>query len=122
MAKRTATKRKLAKRTLTKRKVAKRAPPKVIKRAARSPAAPKRGWSVAEPVPALDLFSVLPTPDSSATSDDTALHDLFQQQTMAMLERSDLDEEQKQSILVAMNCPCCGGSGLSFTMKLKRKR
>ena len=38
-----------------------------------------------------------------------------------MLDRSDLDEEQKQSILVAMNCPCCGGSGLSFTMKLKRE-
>ena len=38
-----------------------------------------------------------------------------------MLDRSDLSEEQKQSILVAMNCPCCGGSGLSFTMKLKRK-
>ena len=40
---------------------------------------------------------------------------------MEMLDRSDLSEEQKQSILVAMNCPCCGGSGLSFTMKLKRK-
>jgi hypothetical protein len=53
---------------------------------------------------------------------DFPLHDLFQQQTMAMLDRSDLSEEQKQSILVAMNCPCCGGSGLSFTMKLKRKK
>ena len=57
-----------------------------------------------------------------ATPGDVSLHDLFQQQTMAMLDRSDLSEEQKQSILVAMNCPCCGGSGLSFTMKLKRKR
>ena len=53
---------------------------------------------------------------------DQSLHDLFQQQTMEMLERSDLSEEQRQSILVAMNCPCCGGSGLSFTMKLKRKK
>ena len=57
----------------------------------------------------------------TATSDQS-LHDLFQQQTMDMLDRSDLSEEQKQSILVAMNCPCCGGSGLSFTMKLKRKK
>ena len=56
------------------------------------------------------------------TSGDFSLHDLFQQQTMAMLDRSDLSEEQKQSILVAMNCPCCGGSGLSFTMKLKQKK
>jgi hypothetical protein len=53
---------------------------------------------------------------------DGSLHDLFQQQTLEMLERSDLSEEQRQSILVAMNCPCCGGSGLSFTMKLKRKK
>ena len=43
---------------------------------------------------------------------------------MAMLDRSDLNEEQKQSICLVgrMNCPCCGGSGLSFTMKLKRKK
>jgi len=53
---------------------------------------------------------------------DASLHELFQRQTRAMLDRSDLDEEQKQSILVAMNCPCCGGSGLSFSMRLKRRR
>jgi len=53
---------------------------------------------------------------------DASLHELFQRQTMEMLDCSDLSEEEKQSILVAMNCPCCGGSGLSFTMKLKRKR
>ena len=53
---------------------------------------------------------------------DASLHELFQQQTMDMLDRSDLSEEQKQSILVAMNCPCCGGSGLSFTMTLKPKK
>ena len=48
------------------------------------------------------------------------LHDLFEQQTRAMLDRSDLDEEQKQHILVAMNCPCCGAGGMSYTAKLKR--
>ena len=63
-----------------------------------------------------------PLDENPAASGDFSLHDLFQQQTMAMLDRSDLSEEQKQSILVAMNCPCCGGSGLSFTMKLKRKK
>jgi hypothetical protein len=109
----------MAKRASAKRKAAKR---KVAKRIARAPTTPKRGWSVAEAVPALDLFDAMPAPSSSGASDDASLHDLFQQQTMAMLDRSDLDEEQKQSILVAMNCPCCGGSGLSFTMKLKRKR
>jgi len=69
------------------------------------------------------MFEVMPVPDdSAAATSDFSLHDLFQQQTMAMLDRSDLSEEQKQSILVAMNCPCCGGSGLSFTTKLKRKK
>jgi hypothetical protein len=111
----------MAKRAGAKRKVTKR---KAAKRTARSSTAPKRGWSVAESVPALDLFDAMPAPGGAMAdaSDDASLHDLFQQQTMAMLDRSDLDEEQKQSILVAMNCPCCGGSGLSFTMKLKRKR
>ena len=51
----------------------------------------------------------MPVLESAPAAGDFSLHDLFQQQTMAMLDRSDLDEEQKQSILVAMNCPCCGG-------------
>jgi hypothetical protein len=38
-----------------------------------------------------------------------------------MLDRSDLDDEQKQSILVAMSCPCCGAGGPSFSIKLKRR-
>jgi hypothetical protein len=50
-----------------------------------------------------------------------SLHDLFAQQTREILDNSDLDEEQKQSILVAM-CPCCGGGTGSFTFKLKPRR
>ena len=86
------------------------------KRKKRAPAAAKQ--------PTLDqLFETsFPPVESAPAISDASLHDLFQQQTMEMLERSDLSEEQKQSILVAMNCPCCGGSGLSFTMKLKRKK
>ncbi len=49
-----------------------------------------------------------------------SLHDLFEQQTRQMLDRTDLDEEQKQNILVALNCPCCGAGGMSYTAKLKR--
>jgi hypothetical protein len=49
-----------------------------------------------------------------------SLHELFQQQTRQMLDRTDLDEEQKQNILIAMSCPCCGAGGMSFTAKLKR--
>ena len=97
----------MAKRTATRRKAA--------KRTAAKPAA-------AEQSPVIDPFDTVPVLESAPAAGEFSLHDLFQQQTMDMLDRSDLDEEQKQSILVAMNCPCCGGSGLSFTMKLKRKK
>jgi hypothetical protein len=49
-----------------------------------------------------------------------SLHELFEQQARDMLDRADIDEEQKQSILVAMACPCCGGGGMSYSVKLKR--
>jgi hypothetical protein len=48
------------------------------------------------------------------------LHELFGQQTRQLLDRSDLDEEQKQNILLAMSCPCCGAGAMSYTVKLKR--
>lgn len=50
-----------------------------------------------------------------------ALHDLFQKQVMQALEQSDLDEDAKQTILVALNCPCCGAGGMNYTAKIKRK-
>jgi hypothetical protein len=115
VAKPTAAKHKVTKRKVTKRKKRKAAARKVRKRAAAKPAA-------AERTPAIDPFEIVPVLESSPAAGEFSLHELFQEQTMAMLERSDLDEEQKQGILVAMNCPCCGGSGLSFTVKLKRKR
>ena len=49
-----------------------------------------------------------------------SLHDLFAKQTTRLLKRADLDEEQKQNILVAMSCPCCGAGAMSFTAKLRR--
>jgi len=94
------------------------------KRSVAKKTAKKRKKPTAAKQPTLDqLFeTALPPLESAPAIGDASLHDLFQQQTMDMLDRSDLSEEQKQSILVAMNCPCCGGSGLSFTMKLKRKK
>ena len=59
--------------------------------------------------------------DDEVSANRASLHELFAQQTKAMLDRTDLDEEQKQSILVAMSCPCCGAGGLSFTAKIRRK-
>jgi hypothetical protein len=66
-----------------------------------------------------------PPPDAALVPDDQilasnlTLHELFQKQTAVMLERADLSEEQKQSILIAMSCPCCGAGGFSFTAKLR---
>ncbi len=51
---------------------------------------------------------------------DLSLHQLFEQQARQMLDRSDLSEAQKQSILLAMSCPCCGAGAMSYTVKLKR--
>jgi hypothetical protein len=58
-------------------------------------------------------------PEQRVMASDLTLHQLFQQQTSAMLDRADLSEEQKQSILIGMSCPCCGAGGFSFTAKLK---
>jgi hypothetical protein len=63
-----------------------------------------------------------PAGDDQIFASNLTLHELFQQQTSVMLERSDLDDEQKQSILIAMSCPCCGAGGMSFTAKLKKGR
>jgi hypothetical protein len=60
-------------------------------------------------------------PISEIEASNLLLHQLFEQQTAEMLDRADLDEEQRQSILLAMSCPCCGGGGPSFSFKLKRR-
>jgi hypothetical protein len=59
-------------------------------------------------------------PDDRVLVSNQTLHQLFAQQTARMLERADLSEEQKQSLLIGMSCPCCGAGGFSFTAKLKR--
>jgi hypothetical protein len=87
----------------------------------RKPSRSRRAASVRDAAP----VHAEPAP-SEARSDDavaqsvSSLHELFQQQTRAMLERSDLDEEQKQNILIAMSCPCCAAGAMSYTVKLKR--
>jgi hypothetical protein len=53
---------------------------------------------------------------------DAPLHELFQKQVAEVLEKSDLDEEGKQAILVAMNCPCCGAGAMNYTAPLNRKK
>jgi hypothetical protein len=70
-----------------------------------------------------------PAPERRIAEDQTTderisysapLHELFEQLTRQMLDRADLDEEQRQNILIAMSCPCCGAGAMSYTVKLKR--
>ena len=61
-----------------------------------------------------------PQSDPQISSSTLSLHELFEQQARQLLDRADLDEEQKQNILVAMSCPCCGAGAMSYTAKLKR--
>jgi hypothetical protein len=74
----------------------------------------------ASPAPAPKKSAADPLPDDQISYSSLSLHDLFEQQTRQMLDRTDLDEEQKQNILVAMSCPCCGAGAMSYTVKLKR--
>jgi len=69
--------------------------------------------------------AIKPTQRDTAADEQFAysgnsLHQLFEQQTRQMLDRTDLDEEHKQGILAAMSCPCCGAGAMSYTVKLKR--
>jgi hypothetical protein len=59
-------------------------------------------------------------PDGRIVTTNLSLHQLFEQQAARMLDRADLSEEQKQSILIGLTCPCCGAGGFSFTAKLRR--
>lgn len=59
-------------------------------------------------------------PDDRIVTTNLSLHQLFEQQASRMLDCADLTEEQKQSILIGLSCPCCGAGGFSFTAKLRR--
>lgn len=50
---------------------------------------------------------------------DQALHELFREQAAAVLNDTDIGEEEKQSILLAMTCPCCGAGTMSLSVKLR---
>ena len=87
----------------------------------KSKPAPKSAKRAKPAKPAADQIpSVPPDTDAQILASTLTLHELFQQQTTAMLDRADLTDEQKQSLLIAMSCPCCGAGGFSFTAKLRR--
>ena len=79
---------------------------------------PKRKPAKPDERPADELSALA---QDQVTTSSLSLHELFAQQTHSMLDRTDLDDEAKQNILIAMSCPCCGAGGMSFTAKLKRE-
>ena len=59
--------------------------------------------------------------DDAVIASNFSLHQLFDSQMREMLDSTDLNEEQKQGLLIAMSCPCCGAGGFSYTAPLKRR-
>ena len=53
---------------------------------------------------------------------DEALHELFREQAAAVLDDAEIGEEEKQSILAAMTCSCCGAGTLSFSVKMRPRK
>ena len=51
---------------------------------------------------------------------DQSAHLAFQKQLAEMLSRADVTEEQRQQILIAATCPCCGAGGLSLSINIKK--
>jgi hypothetical protein len=64
----------------------------------------------------------MPDEEQQIFTGNVPLHELFQQQVRRVLDQSDLDEETKQTILVGMNCPCCGTGGMNYTAKINRPK
>ena len=86
----------------------------------------KKPAETKEPPPggeATDLapFAAQEISESQVFTGNQSLHELFQQQVRQTLDQSDLDEDAKQAILVALNCPCCGAGGMNYTAKINRK-
>ena len=66
-------------------------------------------------------FAAFDGTESKVYTGSLSLHDMFQNQVRATLDKTDLDEDAKQTILVAMSCPCCGAGSMNYTVPLKRR-
>ncbi|MEE2721335.1 MAG: hypothetical protein VYB45_05955 [Pseudomonadota bacterium] len=56
--------------------------------------------------------------DGTGIVTDMTAHEAILRQVQDVLRDSDMTETQKQQILVALSCPCCGGSGMSLSIPL----
>ena len=53
---------------------------------------------------------------------DMSMHEAIRIQVLQVLDDSNMTETQKQQILVALSCPCCGGSGMSLSIPLDNSK
>jgi hypothetical protein len=61
-------------------------------------------------------------PEQQIFFGDMPMHELFQKQVQQVMEQTELDDESRQALLVALNCPCCGAGGMNYTAKVNRKK
>ena len=61
-------------------------------------------------------------PEQQIFFGDAPMHELFQKQVQQVMEQADLDDDARQALLVALNCPCCGAGGMNYTAKVNRKK
>ena len=47
------------------------------------------------------------------------VHTQIRQQVAELLEDTELSGEERNQILDSIACPCCGGTGASFTLSIK---
>lgn len=82
---------------------------------------PRRSWTQFRCAPSACYDRrMTDTPDEERiVAGDRAIHDTIQRQVAELLANSDLSEEEKSRILIALACPCCGASGLSFSVPLR---
>ena len=81
-------------------------------------AAPRRKASSRKPAPKRKKRAKI----GQIFTGDQALHELFREQAAAVLDDAEIGEEEKQSIMLAMSCPCCGAGSMSFSVKMKPKK
>ncbi|NKB22379.1 MAG: hypothetical protein GKS01_17975 [Alphaproteobacteria bacterium] len=70
------------------------------------------------PEPETDPINSDPTAGGRIQYGDQSAHLAFQQQLTELLGQADITEEQRQQILIAATCPCCGAGGLSLSINL----
>ena len=47
------------------------------------------------------------------------VHTQIRQQVAELLENTDLSDDERRRVLDSIACPCCGGTGASFSLSLK---